>query len=586
MNRKNIASSKNMNDVTYYPNPLKRRERTVILNDGFLFSFDNRSWQNINVPYCPESKLSGIGYTDFIPECFYKKTFTVEKDRERVVLNFGAVDYMTTVFVNGKYVGVHTGGYTPFRYDVTNFVHDGENELFLHVRDDKVNNSPRGKQSYKRNSFGCFYTRTTGIWQSVWLEYTSQNHVRDFYFYPDISTPALTVDLLTSGRGTYEIEVFFDGMLAGKATGKISFRKTVNVPLSIKKLWKAGEGNLYDVKIRYEDDEVYSYFGLREVRYEGMDFLLNGEKTYQRFVLDQGYNPDGVYTSPSVEYMEADVLRSLRLGFNGARLHQKVFEPAFLYFCDKHGYMVWGEFPSWGIDFSDSRRLGQFISEWEETLRRDFNHPSVITWCPLNEIWGNWEEPEKKGDTRFCQAVYEFTKLYDKTRPCVDVSGGFHGEKADLFDFHCYESVDKIRGYLKALDEKDALDVPLLYSGDTAVKYKAGQPVNFSECGGIGLGEDVEDSTSEVNEGAVRCENHWGYGKTETRAQAFLKRYAELISAIYEGKKLSGFCYTQLYDVEQEVNGFYEYNRKDKFSEEEKNMIREITFGKQKENLI
>ena len=575
-----------MNDVTYYPNPLKRRERTVILNDGFLFSFDNRSWQKINVPYCPESKLSGIGYTDFIPECFYKKTFTVEKDRERVVLNFGAVDYMTTVFVNGKYVGVHTGGYTPFRYDVTNFVHDGENELFLHVRDDKVNNSPRGKQSYKRNSFGCFYTRTTGIWQSVWLEYTSQNHVRDFYFYPDISTPALTVDLLTSGRGAYEIEVFFDGMLAGKATGKISFRKTVNVPLSIKKLWKAGEGNLYDVKIRYEDDEVYSYFGLREVRYEGMDFLLNGEKTYQRFVLDQGYNPDGVYTSPSVEYMEADVLRSLRLGFNGARLHQKVFEPAFLYFCDKHGYMVWGEFPSWGIDFSDSRRLGQFISEWEETLRRDFNHPSVITWCPLNEIWGNWEEPEKKGDTRFCQAVYEFTKLYDKTRPCVDVSGGFHGEKADLFDFHCYESVDKIRGYLKALDEKDALDVPLLYSGDTAVKYKAGQPVNFSECGGIGLGEDVEDSTSEVNEGAVRCENHWGYGKTETRAQAFLKRYAELISAIYEGKKLSGFCYTQLYDVEQEVNGFYEYNRKDKFSEEEKNMIREITFGKQKENLI
>ena len=140
-----------MNDITYYPNPLKRRERTVILNDGFLFSFDNRSWQKINVPYCPESKLSGIGYTDFIPECFYKKKFTVEKNRERVVLNFGAVDYMASVFINGKYVGVHTGGYTPFCYDVTNFVNDGENELFLHVRDDKVNNSPRGKQSYKRN---------------------------------------------------------------------------------------------------------------------------------------------------------------------------------------------------------------------------------------------------------------------------------------------------------------------------------------------------------------------------------------------------------------------------------------------------
>lgn len=575
-----------MNDITYYPNPLKRRERTVILNDGFLFSFDNRSWQKINVPYCPESKLSGIGYTDFIPECFYKKKFTVEKNRERAVLNFGAVDYMASVFINGKYVGVHTGGYTPFRYDITNFVNDGENELFLHVRDDKVNNSPRGKQSYKRNSFGCFYTRTTGIWQSVWLEYTSENHVRDFYFYPDISTPALKIGLLTSGRGKYDIEITFGGEIAGRAQGEISFRKTIFVPLSIKKLWKAGEGNLYDVKIRYENDEVYSYFGLREVRYEGMDFLLNGEKTYQRLVLDQGYNPEGGYTSPGVEYTEADVLRGMRLGFNGARLHQKVFEPAFLYFCDKHGYMVWGEFPSWGIDFSDNRRLGQFIAEWEETLRRDFNHPSIITWCPLNEIWGNWEEPDKKGDTRFCQAVYDFTKLYDKTRPCVDVSGGFHGEKTDVFDFHSYEPVDKIRGYLKALDERGELDVPLLYGGETAVKYKMGQPVNFSECGGIALGNGVKDSTDEINEGAVRCECHWGYGKTETRAQAFIKRYAELMRTIYESKKLSGFCYTQLYDVEQEVNGFYEYDRKDKFGEEEKNMLREITLGKRKENMI
>lgn len=161
--------------------------------------------------------------------------------------------------------------------------------------------------------------------------------------------------------------------------------------------------------------------------------------------------------------MARDIRLSTELGFNGSRLHQKVFEPQFLYLCDRAGYMVWGEFPSWGIDFSDNKRVGQFLSEWGEVLRRDFNHPSIVTWCPLNEVWGAWDNPDKRGDVRFAQSVYQYTKIYDTTRPCVDVSGGWHGDSTDLFDFHSYEEPDVLVRYFSALDEHDVLDVPLLY---------------------------------------------------------------------------------------------------------------------------
>ena len=566
-----------MKEIIEYPNPLKRREKTVILNEGFSFSFDNKEWQPINVPFCPESKLSGIAYLDFIPVCYYRKNFTVRKTKDKVFLHFGAVDYMTMVYVNGEYVSMHLGGYTPFHFDITDFIKDGENELYIVVRDDKLKNSPRGKQSYKRNSFGCFYTRTSGIWQSVWLEYIPQEYIREFYFYPQVDACALKTNLLVSNKGNYEIEVFFEGRLVGRSAGEILFNKEIVTPLTEKHLWKVGEGNLYDVVLRFGKDEVHSYFGLREVQYNGLEFTVNGERVFQRLVMDQGYNPDGIYTAPSLENMKKDIQMGLDLGFNGTRLHQKVFEPQFLYLCDKAGYMVWGEFPSWGIDFSDNKRVGQFLSEWGEVLRRDFNHPSIVTWCPLNEVWGDWEEPDKRGDTRFAQSVYEYTKIYDTTRPCVDVSGGYHGKRTDLFDFHTYEDVETLKKYFAELDEKDILEVPLLYGDESDVRYTKGIPVNISECGGFAFDKKIkQDNTSAINRGAVLSEESWGYGKCESSGARFIQRYAELMDAIKACKKLSGFCYTQLYDVEQEVNGFYNYDRSDKLTAEEKARIRAI----------
>ena len=558
----------------YVPNPLFAREKTVIINDGWQFSFDNQNWKQINVPYCPESKLSGIHFTDFIPVCYYKKSFTVSKTENRLVLHFGAVDYKACVYVNNIYIGEHEGGYTPFAFDVTDALRSGENEIYLVVRDSEFGKNATGKQSKRRNSYGCFYTRTTGIWQSVWLEEVPQKQIQEFYFYPNINEVAVDLDLHVSACGNYAVEVYFENKLVGEEKGEIEYRKRLHIPLLEKRLWGVGCGNLYDVKIRFEEDEVYSYFGLREVGYKGYDFILNGERCYQKLVLDQGYYPDGIYTAPSEGVMQRDIDMALELGFNGARLHQKVFDPQFLYLCDKAGYLVWGECASWGIDYSKLDAIGQFISEWQQELKRDFNHPSIITWCPLNETWGDWDDPRKGRNVQFVDTVYAFTKIFDTTRPCVDVSGGHHGKETDLFDFHCYEPLENIEKYLDEWENNGVLEVPLLYDKQENKKYVGGA-VNLSECGGFSLSDTISD-VSTVNEGAVQSEESWGYGKGETDANAFVKRYEELAVLLSRYKKLSGFCYTQLYDIQQEQNGFYCYDRSDKLTEKQKEKIKRI----------
>lgn len=565
----------NLNEVF---NPLFWRKDNQAFMDGWQFSFDNKNWQAINVPFCPQSKLSGIGYTDFIYECFYKKNFTLKTDKsERVLLHFGAVDYRVNVYVNGKFVGAHVGGYTPFALDITSYLQEGENEVFLAVQDNETA-CAYGKQSYKPHSFGCFYTRTTGIWQPVWLEFVPQNRVKEFYFYPHVEESSVDLDLITTGVGKYDIKVYLEGKQVGNAQGEIAYRKTIQIPLSEKKTWEVGEGNLYDVSIVYEKDEVSTYFGLREVKYEGYKFLVNGKETYQKLTLDQGFYPDGIYTAPSVEALERDIDICLDLGFNGARLHQKIFDPRFLYLADKKGYMVWGEHASWGVDYSDMNGIGQFLAEWQEAVKRDFNHPSIITWCPLNEVWDSWEDSSKHRDVRTVDAVYQFAKLLDTTRPCVDTSGGHHGHATDLYDFHCYEPLDVVKRCLDEIQNEDKMEVNLLYRKDENLKYPKGTPVNISEYGGIAFGFRGAggSETETVNEGAVQKEEGWGYGKGEGSGAAFVKRYKELTELIFKYDKVSGFCYTQLYDVEQEQNGLYYYDRTDKLTEEEKEQIRQI----------
>lgn len=557
----------------YHPNRQLRREKWIDLNGEWSLKFNGNGAEHnykIIVPYCPESEFSGVAYKDFIKECVYERTFSAPSfcEDERVILHFGAVDHEAKVYVNGSYVGRHIGGYTPFSFDVTDYLVSGENHLKVKVYDDVSDNILSGKQSEKPYSFGCFYTRCTGIWQTVWLEVVKKVRILNVKYYPNVDDQSVDVEIRTSDSGNINIVVSFGGKVVGECCGTIEREERFRISLKEKHLWDEGQGNLYDVKIKFDKDEVDSYFGMRSVGYADKKFLLNGRSVFQRLVLDQGYYPGGVYTPKDPSDFALDIERALRLGFNGIRLHQKVFDPEYLYYCDKMGVMVWGEFPSWGIRYSDLCALGQFTKEWTETVERDFNHPSVITWCPLNEVWDDIKDNRSPRDVRFVDAVYTLTKEIDTTRPCVDVSGGHHGHKTDLYDFHCYGEYDELKKILKELCEENELHVPMLYNEkETELRYDGNLPVHISEFGGkrFGNGSSVDGKAVSTCNNVVTATDDWGYGESLKDEKQFADRYEEIVKLLLSCKNLCGFCYTQLYDIEQEQNGLYTYDRNSKF---------------------
>lgn len=578
-----------------HPNPQFERDSFTSLNGEWEFEIgsgadrtDTALSGKIEVPFCPESELSGIGKTDFIDNCVYSKVIEIgEEDLAgRLVLHFGAVDYQAKVYVNGQYIRAHTGGYTAFEADITAAARVGKNRITVAVHDDMRENIPSGKQTRKRHSFGCFYTRTTGIWQSVWLERTPKAYLKRLRFFPDAARGAVKVEVETEGSGWASLMVFFQGRNMGEASAEVSFRHTFTIPLAEKHLWTVGEGNLYQVEAAFGEDRVKSYFGLREVGYRGRNFLLNGKKVFQRLVLDQGYYVGGNYTAPSVEMMRQDIQRGLALGFNGARLHQKVFEQRFLYECDRAGYMVWGEYPSWGVEYEKLDFLGRFISEWSETVEQYFNHPAIITWCPLNEAWSSLLDKRKVRDVRFVESVYAVTKILDDTRPCIDTSGGYHGRHTDVFDFHCYGPEEELADCLNRLEREDLLTVDTLYPPESAqekILCRGEIPINASEYGGIayaGAGKTKQDMGGRKDKSeAITAENGWGYSVC-TDEESFVERYRRLTGRLLGCSKLSGFCYTQLYDVEQEENGFFTYPRQPKLSEAAMKRIAECNRAK------
>lgn len=565
-----------------HPNPQFERDSFTSLNGEWEFEIGRGEGRTgtalsgkIEVPFCPESELSGIGKTDFIDDCVYSKVIEIKAEdlTGRLALHFGAVDYQAKVYVNGQYICGHTGGYTAFEADITAAARVGQNRITVVVHDDMRENIPSGKQTRKRHSFGCFYTRTTGIWQSVWLERTPKAYLKKLRFFPDVRQGTVKVEAETEGSGLVSLKLFFQGRKMGEASAEVSFRHTFTIPLAEKHLWTVGEGNLYQVEATFGEDLVKSYFGLREVGYQGINFLLNGKKVFQRLVLDQGYYVGGNYTAPSVEMMRQDIQRGLALGFNGARLHQKVFEQRFLYECDRAGYLVWGEYPSWGVEYEKLDFLGRFISEWSETVEQYFNHPSIITWCPLNEAWCSLLDKRKVRDMRFVESVYAVTKTMDPTRPCIDTSGGYHGNHTDVFDFHCYGSEEELADCLNRLERDDFLTVDTLYPPEGTqekILYRGGIPINASEYGGIayaGGGKYKQDIGNRKDKSeTVTAEGSWGYSVCADE-EAFVDQYRRLTGRLLKCSKLSGFCYTQLYDVEQEENGFFTYPRQAKFSE-------------------
>ncbi len=557
-----------------YPRPqMARGENSWLnLNGSWEFEFDfgnsgkeSSMWKapfsrTINVPFCPESKLSGIGHTDFMPAVWYRRTvnLTEEQTDNVVMLRFGAVDYLCTVWVNGREAGSHKGGYVSFAFDITEHVQPGENTIVVCAQDDvRSGRQPKGKQADRLYSSACDYTRTTGIWQTVWLEFLPKTHIVSYKVYPQPANSSVMVQASIKGCTagcTLKASASFEGKTMGSCTRTGASELAFEIMLTEAHLWAPESPNLYDLELAIEQngavlDRVDCYFGLRDIRWDGRAIEINGKPVFQRLILDQGFYPDGIYTAPSEEALINDIKLSMDLGFNGARLHQKVFEERYLYWADKLGYLVWGEMASWGLDITTAAGLENFLPEWLEEVARDFNHPALVGWCPFNETWDDPKTGARQ-DNEVLRATYLATKALDPTRPVIDTSGNFH-VITDIYDIHDYDQdPDSFRAKLAPMaDGGEAFE-----TFPQRQKYE-GQPYFVSEYGGTWWNPNPED------------ENNWGYGNRPDSEDEVLRRFAGLAAAMLENPAVCALCYTQLTDVEQEQNGLYSYDRSRKFSD-------------------
>jgi hypothetical protein len=549
-----------------HPRPDAFRPNWATLNGEWQFEIDQRGdgesrglrsgkdlAQKILVPFCPESSLSGIGHYGKMTNVWYRRTFTVPDGMKgkRVRLHFGGVDYQSWVWVNGQFAGTHIGGNVSFAFDITRLLRDGDNEVVLRAFDDTASGrQPTGKQAHTVSE-GCVYTRTTGIWQPVWLEAVGDSFVENFSIVTDPDRARVLIEADINGAKsdlTLTVEAFANGKSVGKDTCPASWRDNrLVVDLKEKQLWQPGAPFLYDLKFTLRSggkvvDEVASYFGLRKVSIQGRAILINDKPVFQRLILDQGFYPDGIWTASTDDELRKDIERSMAAGFNGARLHQKVFEPRFLYWADKLGYLVWGEFSNWGFNFRPEN-YSNFINEWTEILQRDRNHPAIIGWCPLNETPGAAAELQN--------IIVRETKAIDPTRPVLETSGWTHTLlNAEVRDDHDYnqDPASFKQRWEKFFAGTGGLVLPLRY-GASAAGGDLGVPFMVSEFGGIGWS----------------TEGGWGYGSGPKTIEEFYTRYQGLVDAQLDNPDLFGFCYTQLTDVEQEKNGLYYYDRRPKF---------------------
>ncbi len=576
-----------------YPRPQFERQAWINLNGEWDYTFDpanvgmEKGYQKatvfsdkITVPFAPESKLSGVAHTDFINHIWYHRVIRMPQEwsGRNVMLNFGAVYFNSEVFIDGTLVGRHFGGSSSFSFDVTRYVADGaDHHLVVRASSDvRTMLQSAGKQSLQLESNGCNYTRTTGIWQTVWMEAVSKVGLQSVQVTTDIDQKQLVIHprfYSDSNDHTLRVTLKDGTKRVGTKSVKVSNSSTVVFTLKDVKLWSPESPFLYGLQYQVVNaagkvvDEVSSYIGMRKIHIEGNRIFLNNEPYYQRLVLDQGFYPDGIWTAPSDEALKHDIELSMSAGFNGARLHQKVFEERFYYWADKLGYLTWGEAPSWGMDANSIEVARNFLQEWSEIVLRDRNHPSLLIWTPMNEEW--WPDPVQY--PRFANDLYCLTKALDPTRPVNDASGGCH-IKTDIWTVHNYEQdASKLK---KALYDNGKFfqtpnhpqGVPTANVGFNKLvvespyaypQYEGGMPYLIDEVGGIKWVESADKSNTKKS---------WGYSTPPATEEEFLHRLESQIDAVLSLKdQVWGYCYTQLTDVEQEQNGIFFYNRKPKF---------------------
>lgn len=567
-----------------YPRPDFVRDSWLSLNGEWDFSFDNDGFdKKINVPFSYESKLSGLGNSEFHRTVWYRKEFDIPSamQGDLLLLHFGAVDYSCKVWVNGALVAEHTGGQTGFSADITGAAHfDKSNVLVVKAEDDHSDlEMPRGKQFWEEKPRSIFYTHTTGIWQSVWLEAVPTTHLHSVRMTPLFDEKAIKFDYrLCGGKGlTLEIQISFQGVSVTSVSVQPQSPKgslTVNLDQPALLAWNFYEDlawapetpRLFDVVFNVysegrKEDTVGSYFGMRKVSVENNVFMLNNRPYYQKLVLDQGYWPESLMTAPTDDAFIKDIEAVKAMGFNGVRKHQKVEDPRFLYHADRMGLLVWGEI---GAAYLYSEEYAvRMYREWTAAVERDYNHPCIVAWVPLNESWGVQEIHKSKLQQGHSRALYHITKSLDSTRAVIDNDGWEH-TCSDVLTIHDYAAVAAVieerYANLKSIMEFLPNGKKLYVGGG---EYSS-EPIIVSEFGGIRFAQG--DSR----------ENSWGYSEDKT-LDSFVAHFKGLIHALHSSGYVQGYCYTQLADVGTEQNGLLTYEHEPKIPLA---MIKEINDGK------
>lgn len=561
--------------IPEYPRPQFVRNNWLNLNGEWAFAFGDetdtadalagRLDRKINVPFTYETELSGIHDTAQHNMVWYSCKIS-GKAGKRTIINFDGADYVTEVYVNGRLAGTHKGAYTRFSFDVTDLLVDNAGVLAVKCIDDDLPVQVRGKQRWEAQSFGCWYVQTTGIWKTVWLEYTDDVRLTKLKITPDISDSSVTFDMAVNKPADdveVKIAVSFDGrpvqtvsVIAGDIDNTVKVRldsKSITYQAAQWCLWNPA---LYDVEVTVskngrEVDRVGSYFGLREFTVRNGKILLNGGPFYSKLILDQGYWKKSGMTPPSEQAIIDDIVLAKEMGFNGVRKHQKNEDERFYYYADIMGFVVWCEFPSnhW---FSDES-VKDISAEWLDIVTQNYNHPSLVTWVLFNESWGVRGIASNPRQQNFADGLYYMTKSIDTMRPIISNDGWYHA-KSDILTLHHYEQNSNWLMHL--YDSREKLTDG--YCGNSQLlpfadgfKYE-GQPIIFTEFGGTHYARD---------EG-------WGYGTSVYTDEEFLERFGSLIKAV-EGMDISGYCYTQLTDVEQETNGLLTVDRVPKVPIEE-----------------
>lgn len=578
-----------------YPRPQLQRSSWTCLNGTWRFRFDDsaslscpadvQEWPlEISVPFPPESKASGIGDRGFHKACWYQRDFECKPERDRVILRFGAVDYAARVWVNGQLAVTHEGGHTPFWADITEMLRpDGRQVVTVRAEDDPHDlTKPRGKQDWQLEPHSIWYPRTTGIWQTVWLERVPATYIDKIRWTPKLEGFQIGFEARIEGEtgddASLEMELRVGDRLLAKdryrvVDGEVDRFVVLSDPgiddFRNELLWSPERPTLIDAKLRLwiqgeMVDEVSSYTALRSANVLRDRFMLNGRPYVLRMVLDQGYWPDTLLAPPSDEALKKDVELAKAMGFNGVRKHQKIEDPRYLYWADKLGLVVWEEMPS-AYRFTRTA-IKRVVREWTEAIDRDYSHPCIIVWVPFNESWGVPELPSVQAHRHAVEALYHLTKTLDQTRAVIG-NDGWESSATDIIGIHDYDSnIEHIRQRYGPEIEPEQLFDRRRPGGKvlTLDGYPhQGQPIMLTEFGGITFQEHAEEGVRKV----------WGYTEISD-AETFARMYERLLETIIHTAMFSGFCYTQFADTFQEANGLLHADRSPKIPLER---IRKVT---------